>query len=39
MLPGVAKVTGDQADGVLEKDASLKNFIMHGHTHALVGSI
>ncbi len=38
-MPGVAKVTGNQADGVLEKDASLKNFKIYGNTHALIGSI
>jgi hypothetical protein len=37
VLPGVAKVTGDQALGVLEKDASLKNFKIVGKTHAICG--
>ena len=38
-LPGVAKVTGDKATGALEKTAELKNFIILGHTHALIGAL
>lgn len=39
ILPGVAKVTGNQAAGVLEKDAELKNFTISGNTHALIGNL
>ncbi len=37
LLPGVAKVTGNQAIGALEKDASLQNFKIVGATHAICG--
>ena len=37
VLPGVAKVTGNQAIGALEKDASLQNFKIVGNTHAICG--
>ena len=37
--PGVAKVTGNEARGSLEKSAELKNFKIVGNTHALIGSI
>jgi hypothetical protein len=36
-MPGVAKVTGNQAEGALEKDSSLKNFKIFGNTHAVIG--
>lgn len=37
LLPGVAKVHGNQAIGALEKDASLQNFKIIGNTHAICG--
>jgi hypothetical protein len=36
--PGVAKVTGDQAEGSL-KSTDLKNFKIIGHTHASIGGM
>ncbi|HEY9712124.1 MAG TPA: LPS export ABC transporter periplasmic protein LptC [Chroococcales cyanobacterium] len=37
--PGVAKVTGNQASGVLGKGAEMKDVKIVGNTHALVGHI
>jgi len=39
LWPGVAKVTGNTASGILEKGAEMKNLKIVGNTHALIGHI